>query len=216
MKIHCIYGIDYDSNVYVINGEIPTVIDTGTGLHQEYVSENIKKHVDPKEIRQIIITHEHFDHCGGVKEIHEMTNGKAKIIAHEKASDKIEHGKSDFAIMLGSKMPNMPVDVKLKEGDAIKIGDETFTVFHTPGHSPGSLCLYSKSSKSLISGDTIFPFGSFGRYDFPGGDAGQLRISIERLSKLDVMNLYPGHETVVEGDGDNHIKMTLQNTEYLR
>ena len=54
-----------------------------------------------------------------------------------------------------------------------------------------------------------------GRYDFPGGDGKQLRDSIENLSKLDINNLYPGHESIVEGDGNRHMKMTLKNTEYL-
>jgi hydroxyacylglutathione hydrolase len=108
-------------------------------------------------------------------------------------------------------MPKMKVDVKLKNADEIKIGDEIFGVIHTPGHTPGGLCLYSNKSKSLFSGDTIFSYGSFGRYDFPEGDAVQLKNSIERLAKLDILNIYPGHEIVVEGDGNKHMKMTLKN-----
>jgi glyoxylase-like metal-dependent hydrolase (beta-lactamase superfamily II) len=215
MKIHCIYGYSYDSNIYIITGEKPTIIDSGTGLFNREVTSNIKKIVDPKTIKQIILTHEHFDHAGGVKKIYDLTERNAKIIAHQNASGKIERGESIFARMLGGIMPKMPVDVKLNEGDTIVIGDETFEVFHTPGHTSGSMCLYSKTSKSLFSGDTVFSHGSFGRYDLPGGDLDLLRKSIERLAKLDIVNLYPGHETVVEGDGNRHMKMTLKNTEYL-
>jgi glyoxylase-like metal-dependent hydrolase (beta-lactamase superfamily II) len=215
MKIHCIYGHSYDSNIYIITGEKPTIIDSGTGLFNREVTSNIKKIVDPKTIKQIILTHEHFDHAGGVKKIYDLTERNAKIIAHQNASGKIERGESIFARMLGGIMPKMPVDVKLNEGDTIVIGDETFEVFHTPGHTSGSMCLYSKTSKSLFSGDTVFSHGSFGRYDLPGGDLDLLRKSIERLAKLDIVNLYPGHETVVEGDGNRHMKMTLKNTEYL-
>ena len=211
MKIHCIYGRNFDSNIYVIPGEKTTIVDTGTGLHNKEVVGDIKKLVDPAAINQIIITHEHFDHCGGVKKIFEITDGKAKIMAHRDASEKMERGKSEFAKMLGSVMSKMPVDVKLKDGDKIMVGDESFKVLHTPGHTPGSLCLHSETSKSLISGDTIFSYGSFGRYDFPGGDADLLRQSIERLAKLDVVNLYPGHESIVEGDGKNHMNMVLRN-----
>ena len=78
-----------------------------------------------------------------------------------------------------------------------------------------TICLYNKKSKTLFSGDTVFANGSFGRYDFPGGDASQLRKSIERLSALDVANLYPGHETIVEGDANRHMRATLENTKYL-
>ncbi len=211
MKIHCIYGRNFDSNIYVIPGEKTTIVDTGTGLHNKEVIGDIKKLVDPAAINQIIITHEHFDHCGGIKKIFEITGGKAKIMAHKNASEKIESGESEFAKMLGGVMPKMPVDVKLKDGDKIMVGDESFKVLHTPGHTPGSLCLHSETSKSLISGDTIFSYGSFGRYDFPGGDADLLRQSIERLAKLDVVNLYPGHESIVEGDGKKHMNMVLKN-----
>ena len=88
-------------------------------------------------------------------------------------------------------------------------------MIYTPGHTPGCMCLYDEKSKTLFSGDTVFANGSFGRYDFPGGNGKQLRYSIENLSKLDINNLYPGHETIVEGDGNRHMRMTLKNTEYL-
>jgi hydroxyacylglutathione hydrolase len=215
MKIHCIYGRNFDSNIYVILGEKTTIVDTGTGLYSKEVVGDIKKLVDPATINQIIITHEHFDHCGGVKKIFEITDGKTKIMAHREASEKIERGESEFAKMLGGIMPKMSVDIKLKDGDTIIVGDETFDVLHTPGHTPGCICLYSKTSKSLISGDTVFSHGSFGRYDFPGGDAYLLRQSIERLAKLDIINLYPGHESIVEGNGKKHMNMVLRSIRSL-
>jgi len=215
MEIHCIYGRDWDSNVYIILGEKPTIIDAGTGLHSREVINKINEFIDLKKITQIILTHEHFDHCGGVKHLFDATDSKAKIMAHIDASKKIEQGESHFARMLGSTMPKIQIDVKVKEGDAIKIGDETFTVLHTPGHTPGCICLYSEKSKSLISGDTIFSNGSFGRYDLPGGNPDHLRESIERLSKFDIEHLYPGHETIVEGNGNKHMAMTLKNIQYL-
>jgi len=211
MELLFIYGIDYDSNIYLIKGKNPTIVDCGTGLHHKYVGDEIKKIIDPTMIKQIVLTHEHYDHCGGARKLFELIGKNAKIIAHVDASDKIEKGESDFASMLGGVMPKMPVDTKIKDGDKIKMGDEEFNVIHTPGHTPGSICLYSEDSKSLFSGDTVFPYGSFGRYDFPGGDAEQLKNSIERLSTLDIINIYPGHETVVEGNGKKHMNMTLQN-----
>ena len=215
MKINYLYGHNYDSNIYIITGEKPTIIDCGTGLHKTEVAEEIKRRINPHLIEQIILTHEHFDHCGGVKEIYEFTNKNAKVMAHIYASEKIEKGESHFAEMLGASMPKMPVDIKLKNGDMVKIGDETFEVIHTPGHTPGSLCLYSKKIKSLFSGDTIFSFGSFGRYDFPEGDFNQLKNSIEKLAKLDILNIYPGHEIVVVGEGNKHMNMTLRNIRSL-
>ena len=215
MKIHCIYGRNYDSNIYIILGENPTIIDCDTGLNNEEVDRDIKNIVDPTLIKQIILTHEHFDHCGGVKKLCDLTGGNAKIVSYENAADKIELGESIFARLLGGVMPKMPVDVRLIDGDTINIGDETFEVIHTPGHTPGSMCLYSKTSKSLISGDTIFAYGSFGRYDFPGGDLILLKQSIEKLAEFDVENLYPGHELYVEDEGKKHMAMVLESIRYL-
>lgn len=211
MKIKCIYGYNYDSNIYVIDGKIPTIIDCGTGLNLEYVTKGIKKIINITSIKQIIITHEHFDHCGGVKKLFEIIEDKPKIIAHKNASEKIEKGSSMFAQMLGGTMPKIPVDIKLDKEINIKIGDNVFQVLYTPGHSSGSICLYDKITKSLISGDTVFSYGSFGRYDLPGGNYNLLKNSIEKLSNLDIENIYPGHDLFIEKDGNRHLKMTLKN-----
>ncbi len=215
MSIHCIYGIGYDSNIYIITGKIPTIIDCGTGLNQKYVEDKIHEIISSDEILQLILTHEHYDHCGGLKKIYKLCNTNAKIFAHILASNKIEKGESEFARMLGGVMPKIPIDIKLNNKEKIRLGDEDYLVIHTPGHTPGCICLYSKQSKTLFSGDTIFPYGSFGRYDFPGGDAYALKDSIQTLSKLDVKNLYPGHETIVEGGGNAHIKKSLENICYV-
>lgn len=215
MKIYCIYGINYDSNIYIITGKIPTIIDCGTGLNQRYVEDKIREIINSKEILQVILTHEHYDHCGGLKKIYELSNKNVKVFAHNLASDKIERGESDFARILGGVMPKMHVDIKLNNKENLHIGDEDFLIIHTPGHTPGCICLYSKQSKSLFSGDTVFAYGSFGRYDFQGGDACLLKDSIQNLSKLDIKNLYPGHETIVTGDGNIHIKKSLENISYI-
>ncbi|MBN2066632.1 MAG: MBL fold metallo-hydrolase [Candidatus Thermoplasmatota archaeon] len=215
MKIHCVYGQSYDSNIYVVEGKHPTIIDCGTGLYHDTVAKQINSIIDPHMITQIILTHEHYDHVGGIKKLQGLTGKNATIFAHKYAANKIERGESMFARMLGGVMPKMPVDVHLDEGDTIAIGDEQSTVLYTPGHTPGSLCLYAKESNSLISGDTIFSHGSFGRYDLPGGDGALLKQSIERVGKLEITNLYPGHEECIEGNAKQHIELTLKNSRYL-
>ena len=213
--IHFIKGLNYDSNIYIVTGETPTIIDCGTGLWHDYVMKKIEKILDPCKIKQIVLTHEHYDHCGGVKLIHEKTGNKSIVIAHVDASDKIENGDSAFAQMLGGFMPKMPVNLKLVDGDKIILGDDEYKVIHTPGHTPGCICLYNKKSGSIFTGDTVFSNGSFGRYDFPGGDPRLLRESIEKLAQLEIINMYPGHESIVEGDGHEHMEMVLRNIEYL-
>lgn len=215
MEIYTLYGVSYDSNIYVITGEKPSIIDCGTGLHHNYIAKQIKEILDPKKIVNIVLTHEHFDHCGGVKKIHDLTGRKAKIISHIDAAEKIEKGESSFARMLGGNMPKMPIDSIVKDNDMLKLGDKKFKVLHTPGHTRGGICLYNKEDATLFSGDTVFAHGSFGRYDFPGGDVKKLYESIKKISELKIVNLYPGHETAVEGDAQTHVKKSLENISYL-
>ena len=83
-------------------------------------------------------------------------------------------------------------------------------MIHTPGHTPGSICLYEAQSKSLFSGDTVFPYGSVGRTDLPGGSSRDLIRSISRLVKLDVSVLYPGHGEVTSNNVNEQIKQSLE------
>jgi glyoxylase-like metal-dependent hydrolase (beta-lactamase superfamily II) len=215
MDIITIPGREYDSNVYVVVGKIPTIIDTGTGFYTRIILETIQKIVKLEQIQQILLTHEHYDHIGGVQDILQASKGRVKIFAHKNVGSKLKGGKSTFAEMLGGTMPKFTVDVPLFGGEQMTIGDSPFEVLITPGHSIGSLCFYSKKKEVLFSGDTIFADGGFGRYDFPGGDFNTLLNSIEKLAKLDVTNLYPGHGSIVEQHGKNHVLKTLQSIRSL-
>lgn len=215
MDVFTIEGKDYDSNVYVICGKVPTIIDTGTGFYSKQIIETIHKVVPLTKIQQVVLTHEHYDHVGGVKDIIELTKGAAKILAHKEVVLKLKEGKSTFAEMLGGVMPKIKVDIPLTDNQQVTLGDEPFRVLFTPGHSIGSLCLYAQNSQILFSGDTVFAYGGFGRYDFPGGDFDLLLQSIESLSKLQVKGLYPGHSSIVETHGNEHIAQSFRNIRSL-
>jgi hydroxyacylglutathione hydrolase len=215
MDIITIPGREYDSNVYVVVGKIPTIIDTGTGFYTRIILETIQKIVNLEQIQQILLTHEHYDHIGGAQDILQASKGRAKIFAHKDVVTKLKEGKSTFAEMLGGTMPKLTIDVPLSGGEQLTIGDSPFEVLITPGHSIGSLCFYSKKNEVLFSGDTIFADGGFGRYDFPDGDFDSLLNSIEKLAELDVTNLYPGHGCIVKQHGKNHVLKTLQSIRSL-
>lgn len=215
MDICTIPGKDYDSNVYVIRGKIPTIIDTGTGLYSKMILETIETILPLHQVRQIVLTHEHYDHVGGVLDFVRATKGAPRILAHKDIVSKLREGKSTFAEMLGGVMPRIEVNVPLSDEMHITIGDETVQVLLTPGHSIGSLCLYNKEQEVLFSGDTVFTYGGFGRYDFPGGDFQLLLHSIERLATLSIARLYPGHGPVIEAQGAAHILKSLQNIRSL-
>lgn len=215
MNIHSIIGKGYDSNIFVIDGEKPTVIDTGTGMNTAHVISEMNEVIDVETISQIILTHEHFDHVGGVKQLFEASNKQAKILAHTAAAEKIEKGESMFASLLGEKMPKVTITQKLADGEILQIGDSLFNVLSTPGHTPGCICLYDNETQTLFSGDTLFANGSFGRTDLPGGNRKELKASIRRLSTLEISRLYPGHEMVVEDDADKHVRMAVKNVNYF-
>jgi len=214
MDVHNVGGFGYDSNVYLIKSSKPIVVDTGTGqgIYFKNMVENIEKICSLKSIKTIVLTHMHFDHTGGAGKLQELTD--ANLLIHEDDADHVRIGDNvaTGARMFGGSMERLNVS---NIGRKIDGGDIALKVIHTPGHSPGSISLYEEKSKSLFSGDTVFADGSTGSWDLIGGDYNQLLNSVRKLSKLDVKNLYPGHERFVEGNGNEHIMMALRFIESI-
>jgi hydroxyacylglutathione hydrolase len=167
----------YGTNCYVAGSEttaVGMIVDPGAEASR------IMKTVQEMKlnITLIILTHGHPDHTGALEEVRKKTGAQVSI--HEKD-----------AIDLPSRTP---AGLLLKGGEKIEVGDLKFLVLHTPGHSPGGICLYTKGV--LFCGDTLFN-GSVGRTDFPGGSMKQLLDGI--FTKLLVLPddtiIYPGHES---------------------
>jgi len=141
-------------------------------------------------IKYIINTHGHPDHVCGNGMLKEATG--ADIVMHSADADFFSQERVEqFFSQLGLP-PSPPVDLRVEDGDTIKFGAEKLTVIHTPGHTPGGMCLYSPPN--LFSGDTLFA-GGVGRTDFPGGSTQQLLDSIKnRLLSLPAETIvWPGH-----------------------
>ena len=151
------------------------------------------------EIDIIVLTHCHYDHIAHVKEIAHMCN--APICIHRLDGPGLRDDSRSLSINFGARSPGIVPDRLLEEGEMVG----HLRVLHTPGHTPGSICLYNENEAALISGDTVFCGGGFGRFDFPGGDRTQLALSLERLAALEVEGLYPGHGSPVETGGSRHI-----------
>ena len=138
----------------------------------------------------ILNTHGHWDHVADNAPLAEATG--APIAIHAADAPQLARPMG-AAGSLPWDIPPSRADRLLADGDDIRVGSAAFTVLHTPGHSPGSICLYAAAWSLLISGDTLFA-GSYGRYDLPGGDPAALRASLARLAELPPdTEVYPGH-----------------------
>jgi len=140
-------------------------------------------------VRYLVCTHAHFDHVGAIPELKRLTGAPIAIHEEERPVYLAARG---FGRMWGFEIDDLPEpDLLLAEGDELRLGELVFAVLHTPGHSPGCMCLYGKDV--LFSGDTIFA-GSVGRTDFPGGSIEMLRNSFRRIVSLPgETRIYPGH-----------------------
>jgi glyoxylase-like metal-dependent hydrolase (beta-lactamase superfamily II) len=171
MQIKYLVVGELEANCYLLVSENKLII-IDPGDEAERILNEIKQlKASPK---QIIITHCHPDHVLAVPEIKKQTS--AKILIHKKERQS----------------NNCQADEFLKEKDKIEIGNVFLEVIHTPGHTPGSICLLGNNF--IFTGDTLFENG-YGRTDLPGGSDKQMQNSLKRLSELlkPGMMVYPGH-----------------------
>jgi glyoxylase-like metal-dependent hydrolase (beta-lactamase superfamily II) len=139
-------------------------------------------------VEHILLTHGHFDHCYGAPELARATG--APVWLHEGDREMAEQPNAIFMACMGFEARTVPIDRTYDEGDRVEVGTLAFEVLHTPGHSPGSVCL--RVAGHLLTGDTLFA-GSVGRTDLPGGDGPTLGRSLQRLREL------PGDLIVLTG-----------------
>ncbi|MFH0816941.1 MAG: MBL fold metallo-hydrolase [Methanobacteriota archaeon] len=207
MKMHSIPGLGMDSNVFVVeNGGETVVIDAGMDARAEYVLDSLGKILRGAKPSALVLTHMHIDHVGGAAAI--VRKYGCEAVMHEKDADAIIKGDqmSTGAAMFGGVAEPMRVR-KLAEGEMVA----GMMVIHTPGHTIGSMCLYDKKSKALISGDTVFRDG-VGRWDLPTGDVKALHESVAMLAAMEVDGIYPGHGEVAETGGS---RLIANNLRYL-
>ena len=141
------------------------------------------------QVEYIVLTHGHGDHITSVLNLKEKTN--AKIVAHELEKEILVDKKKNLSAQLPSNTVELDADVYVKDNDTLKIGDMKLKFIHTPGHTPGGMCI--KVENHMFTGDTLFA-GSIGRTDFYGGNYKQMEKSLKKLEKHDGdTTIYPGH-----------------------
>jgi glyoxylase-like metal-dependent hydrolase (beta-lactamase superfamily II) len=164
--------------------DINAVIDTGSDGYIIKEIERIYTGVGKNPVDKVVLTHNHFDHIGGAEFIKKKYN--AKIYAN---------------IFNGTL-----VDYIIKEGDVIKLAEHDFLVIHTPGHSTDSICLYNEEEQVLFSGDTTLIVRDNGGTYTP-----DYIESLDKLSKLKIKTIYPGHGDPITENPEGMIRSTIKN-----
>ena len=196
---HLYYYPEYgmlDSNTYVIKDHVNLIIDIGSLLFLQNLIKDLKGDgINPEELKVILNTHFHLDHYMANEEFKKLFG--SKILAHPLQKKFYDTTVNESSRAFGIK-PVPYVEDDIMDVAEIKKGNLQLEIIPVPGHSQDSICIYSKKEKFLISGDVIFNENT-GRVDLPGGNAEQLKHSIDLLSKLDIQYLLPGHMDIVKG-----------------
>ena len=167
----------YQTNCYMVWGEGDKCVLIDPGYCANALLEQVEK--QGKQLEAILLTHGHFDHVGAVRDIVAETDCKVYICDKETAlPEGLTAGKLYYTH-------------SYDDGDTVEAAGLTFKVIHTPGHTPGGVCLLC--GDALFSGDTLFA-GSMGRTDFPCGDYATIKKSLDRLAALEGdYRVFPGH-----------------------
>ena len=191
MKIICLKKSEkvYCCNRYLVLGswnsleDVNTLVDVGTTGDLIDEISNISTGVGKKPVDQVIITHGHFDHAGGLKDIINRYNPVVYAFTKTNVINRI-----------------------LKDGQLLRLGDRNFEVLHTPGHSNDSICLYCREEKVLFSGDTSLNIKT------PGGAySGAFVKVLERLAGLEIDKIYSGHDPPFTENVRDMLFNTLKN-----
>lgn len=185
-------------NTYVVWSQTTKecmVIDPGMFSPDENISFDNFIREEGLTIKYLVNTHLHLDHCFGNN--HVANKYGVKTLAHPD-DHFFGHGLLQQLTMFGIKTSNISDinDIEPLTADStLRLGDETISVIHVPGHSPGGIALYSPLDEWAIVGDSVFAGGGIGRTDLQGGDYRTLLNSIEtRIFSLpDSVTLLPGH-----------------------
>ena len=193
MKIDRLILGDFQTNCYVVRADEAATdcLIVDAGLDADDLIELLQR--DRLNPVATVLTHGHADHIVGTAALREHFP-QTRVYIHKLDAPMLADPRANLSAFAGMVFTAEPADVLLEDGDTVEQAGITLKVLHTPGHTPGGICLYAEREGLVFVGDTLFA-DSVGRTDFPGGDMDQLIESIRtKLFTLpENTAVYPGH-----------------------
>lgn len=192
---HLILG-EFQTNCYIIrtSSTVADCLIIDVGFNADKIIDFLEdEKLNPQAV---ILTHGHIDHIAGLEQLR-LRYSKLKVYIHQEDAQMLTGEKINLSELMGISFRTGPANCILTDGQLIEQAGIMLKVIHTPGHTPGSISLYSEKDGILFAGDTLFS-DSIGRTDFPGGNMQQLILSIKKnlLTLPAETTVYPGHGPV--------------------
>lgn len=186
MKVsYKVFG-DLDNNCYLLLDE---TTNKSALIDCTVADDRMRELIGDTDLQYILLTHGHFDHIGGVRDIKKEYG--CKVVISSVDALMLSSGKASLAAFCGAEQNDTKPDITVQDGDEIELGTLKIKVLSTPGHTSGSVCYVV--GDALFSGDTLF-YCSCGRTDFPTGSSDDMIKSLKKLASLDGnYKVYTGH-----------------------
>lgn len=193
MKVsYKVFG-DLDNNCYLLLDE---TTNKSALIDCTVADDRMRELIGDTELQYILLTHGHFDHIGGVRDIKKEYG--CKVVISSVDAPMLSSGKASLAAFCGAEQNDTEPDITVQDGDEIEVGTLKIKVLSTPGHTSGSVCYVV--GDALFSGDTLF-YCSCGRTDFPTGSSDDMIKSLKKLAYLDGnYKVYTGHNQLSDLD----------------
>ncbi|MDY0282210.1 MAG: MBL fold metallo-hydrolase, partial [Salinivirgaceae bacterium] len=195
-------GYHHSSNVYVLAGEYLTLVDPGNDY--TIFAELEKLGYNPLDIKKIVLTHGHRDHCMGVFEMLRfppvMENKGVEIIMHAGGPQEFKRMVTDVGFP----------PTELDGGETIELSGFEWEVIHTPGHTIDGICLYHAPTRTVISGDSVLPDAIAEVDKSAGGRLDHYLYGLKKLMNKDILHILPGHGVPVAVTGSRSVQETYE------
>jgi glyoxylase-like metal-dependent hydrolase (beta-lactamase superfamily II) len=216
--VHMVNGVNANSYIVLESDGSLTLIDTGMSRDGRKILDYIQASLGkkPSDVRTVILTHSHVDHVRGAYAIKKASGAKIAIHALDadylSGNKKMTSPKGLLGFLFRMMSPFLkfhPIEADKRLNDNDKIG--TLTIIHTPGHTPGSICIYEQSRRLIFVGDTL----GFRRGKVEGApkqfsvDMDEVQRSVEKISKIDFDVMLSGHGKPLKGNASARVKEHL-------